>query len=85
MAGENYADCLVSKQRDYLKDVKKGYYSLDEARALMNVTIKSMAEDKQHYMDTVPAIINDHANEVLKTATVEILKRCFLNEIRRGD
>jgi hypothetical protein len=68
-----------------LKDVKKGCYSLDEARALMNVTIKSMAEDKQQYMEAVPAIINEHADEVLKTATVEILKRSFLNEIQRGD
>lgn len=84
MAGENYADCLVSKQRDYLKDVKRGYYSLDEARTLMSVTIKSMAEDKQRYMDTVPAIINEHVDEVLKTATVEILKRSFLTEIQRG-
>lgn len=84
VAGENYADCLVSKQRDYLKDVKRGCYSLDEARALMNVTIRSMAEDKQQYMDTVPVAIKEHANEVLKVATVEILKRCFLHEIQKG-
>lgn len=81
IAGENYADCLISKRRDYLKNVKRGCYSLEEARALMNVTINTMAEDKQRYMDTVPVAINEHANEVLKTATVEILKRCFLTEI----
>lgn len=51
----------------------------------MNVTIKSMAEDKQRYMDAVPVSINEHANEVLKTATVEILKRSFLKEIQKGD
>ena len=31
------------------------------------------------------SIINEHADDVLKTATVEILKRSFLNEIQRGD
>ena len=82
IAGEPYADCLVSKQADYLKEVKRRYYGLDEARAIMSATIHSMQEDKQHYMDTVPLIINDHADEVLKTATVEILKRCFLKEIQ---
>ena len=84
MAGENYADCLVSKQRDYLKDVKRGCYSLEEARALMNITICSMAEDKQQYMDTVPVAVTEHADTVLRTATVEILKRCFLTELQGG-
>ena len=33
--GESYADCLISKQREYLRNVKLGCHSLDEARALM--------------------------------------------------
>lgn len=82
IAGEPYADCLISEQREYLKDVKRGCYSLEEARALMNTTIQSMLADKQHYMDTHPVCINEHANEVLRTATVQILKRAFLKEIR---
>ena len=84
MAGAPYADCLISEQREYLKDVKRGCYSLDEARALMNVTIKSMTDDKRRYMDTIPVAVNEHANEVLRTATVEILKRSFLTEIKEG-
>ena len=50
----------------------------------MNVTIKSMTDDKRRYMDTIPVAVNEHANEVLRTATVEILKRSFLTEIKEG-
>lgn len=84
-AGEPYADCLISNQCDYLKEVKRGCYSLKEARALMSTAIQSMTEDKKRYMDTVPVSINQHANEVLQKATVEILKRSFLKEIQGGE
>lgn len=67
-AGEPYADCLISNQCDYLKEVKRGCYSLKEARALMSTAIQSMTEDKKRYMDTVPVSINQHANEVLQKA-----------------
>ena len=83
-AGEPYADCLISKKRDYLKDVKRGCYSLEEARALMNATVQSMIEDKKRYMKTVPISVNEHANDVLRKATVEILKQSFLSEIQGG-
>lgn len=84
-AGEPYADCLISNQCDYLKEVKRGCYSLKEARALMSTAIQSMTEGKKRYMDTVPVSINQHANEVLQKATVEILKRSFLKEIQGGE
>ena len=81
-AGEPYADCLISNQCDYLKEVKRGCYSLKEARVLMSTAIQSMTEDKKRYMDTVPVSINQHANEVLQKATVE---RSFLKEIQGGE
>lgn len=84
-AGEPYADCFISNQCDYLKEVKRGCYSLKEARALMSTAIQSMTEDKKRYMDTVSVSINQHANEVLQKATVEILKRSFLKEIQGGE
>lgn len=82
--GEPYADCLVSKQREYLKSVKLGCHSLEDARALMDSTIQSMTADKKRYMEAVPISINEHANKVMRQATVEILKRAFLKEIQRS-
>lgn len=81
IAGESYADCLISNQPEYLKDVKRGCYPLDEARSLMAGNIAFMEQDKKRYFDTHPVLINNHAKEVLNTATIEILKRCFLREI----
>ena len=85
MADEKYSDCLVSKQADYLVEVKRGCHSLEEARRLMQEAVDSMKADKQQYMDTTPVCINEHANEVMQTATVEILKRCFLMELQGGE
>ena len=84
MAGEKYSDCLVSKQPDYLVMVKRGCHSLDEARQLMQEAIDSMKADKEQYMETVPFAINEQADKVLQTATVEILKRRFLMELQGG-
>lgn len=84
MAGEKYSDCLVSKQSDYLVMVKRGCHSLDEARQLMQEAIDSMKADKEQYMETVPLAINERADKVLQTATVEILKRRFLTELQGG-
>lgn len=79
--GEPFKDCLISNQRWYLKEVKRGLHSLEEARTLMKSTVDSMAEYKAYYMQNVPLSINHRADEVLKKATVEILKRAFLTEI----
>lgn len=85
MAGEPYAECLVSKDHDFLMEVKWGDYPLEQARAMMNATIALMKADKQQYVDAVPVQVNGHADAVLRTATVEILKRCFLTELQGGD
>lgn len=81
MDGESYADCLISKQRDYLRDVKMGCYSLEEARQLMSATIDSMLTDKAQYMETVPVSVSHSADNVMKQATVNVLKRCFVSEL----
>lgn len=82
MDEEPYADCLRSKQRDYLIHVKLGLHTLEEARELMDNTVASMKEDKQRYMDFTPLLINKEADDILKCTTIEILKRAFLRELQ---
>lgn len=84
IAGDRYADCLISNQRKYLMYVKQGNLSLDTARALMDATIESMQQDKELYMKENPVVIDHEADKILKTATVEILKRHFLSEVKDG-
>lgn len=64
--------------------VKQGNLSLDTARALMDATIESMQQDKELYMKEHPVVIDQEADQILKTATVEILKRHFLAEVQDG-
>ena len=84
ISGEPYADCLVAKDRDYLMYVKQGNLSLEEARVLMDETVKSMQAYKEAYMQANPPRIDRGADWILKTATVEILKRHFLAEVQDG-
>ena len=44
IAGEPYGDCLLTKQADYLKEVKQGYYDLEQAREIANRTYNSIHE-----------------------------------------
>lgn len=90
----NYAgmNCIMGMALEKQKAMEHPYpatmdkiEALKEARALMSTAIQSMTEDKKRYMDTVPVSINQHANEVLQKATVEILKRSFLKEIQGGE
>lgn len=73
--GLAYADCLAFVPRMWFIDIKHGVYSLEEAREKISACINDMRQWKQDYMDHTPLSINRHADEVLKTAMVEILKR----------
>ena len=75
IAGESYGDCLISKQADFLIEVKKGYYDLDEARDVANTTYQEVHEMcdkfiKQHKNDPVDlmteALLDDVAYEIMK-------------------
>ena len=47
----------------------------------MNEAITYMQSRKDHYMQTVPVLVDRGADEVLRTATVEILRKCFIDEL----
>ena len=79
--GLAYADCLTVVPRMLLMDAKHGVFSLEEARDKVSTYINDMRQCKKHYMDNVPLSINHHADEILRTATVEILKRSIRMEL----
>ena len=87
IAGVSYEDCLTPRSeamRQHLMWLKFGNLLLQEARELMEYTVSTMRSEKERYMQTHPVVIDREADQILKTATVEILKRHFLSEVQDG-
>lgn len=75
--GESYADCLISKQADYLKNVKTcGYLSLEEARVLAKESLnricimadKFRAEHIEESNPNVDNLLDDVQREIMLIA-----------------
>ena len=82
MAGESVGDAMITKQADYLKDVKMGLYSLDEAKdvadkalAHMNQMVDEMIANKNQYP------VNKEIGELLDDVQYEIMKIAVTKEM----
>lgn len=86
LAGEPYGDCLVSKQADYLKKVKWGYYDLEHARELADRVYNKIHEKCDKFVEEHKDEPVDHAvDELLDDVAYNIMKISvstdFKNEI----
>jgi predicted nucleotidyltransferase len=54
VAGEKYAECLISKNKEYLIEVKKGIHTLEEARELAKTLCDETYQIKTQYMANNP-------------------------------
>ena len=80
--GEKYADCLISKSRDYLINVKcNKEYNLDEARKVATETKDFIINYKKEYMDTHQLEVNKDVDNMLNGILFEILKENFKTEL----
>ena len=82
LAGEPYGDCLLTKQADYLKEVKQGLHPLEEAREIANKVYSDIHEkcDKfveehkddpvDHYVDE---LLDDVAYQIMKSSVQQDL------------
>ncbi len=80
--GEKYADCLISKQREYLIRVKcNKEYSLDEARIVVKETLEKINKIKNNYMQTHDLVIDKEVESLLNSVLVNIIKHNFISEL----
>lgn len=79
--GEPYADCLISKNKEYLIDVKKGIHTLDEARVLAKALTDETVQIKNVYMNTHKIRINKDCETILNNVLLNTIKHCFLSEL----
>lgn len=81
VAGEPYEECLISQNREYLIDVKKGLHTLIEARGLAESTNRETRDIKTKYMVENPLCVDKEVEALLNTTLVDIIKFHFREEV----
>jgi len=84
LLGENYSDCLISKEKEYLIEVKKGIHSLEEAREIAKRLDKETNKIKSDYMNNNPVKINKECEDILNEVLIDIMKHNFKCELSEG-
>lgn len=80
--GESYADCLMSKQPEYLKAVKHhGYYTLDKARELGQKSIDHINKLHDEFIKQVFDEANPEVDTLLDDVQLEIMKIAVKQDI----
>lgn len=78
---EKYADCLISKNKKYLIEVKKGKHSLEEARILAKTLTDETVKIKNDYMTTNSVKVNKECEDILNQVLLKIMKHNFISEL----
>lgn len=74
MQGETFADCLKTKDTDYLIKVKKNEaHELEEARHISLNAVKQASEIKKLYVKKNKNVVNNAISELLDSVVFEIL------------
>lgn len=79
--GDTYSDCLVSNNKEYLIEVKKGLHTLIEAREIAKILSDETYQIKTDYMNNNPVQIDNEVDEILNNVLVDILKYNFKQEL----
>ena len=75
ITGENYGDCLLTKQADYLKDVKLGYYKLEDAREIATKTYNEIHSICDSFIEKYKNYPVDHSvDDLLDEVAYQIME-----------
>lgn len=82
--GESYENCLISKNKKHLVDVKSSYiYSLDSAREIADKYNKETYKIKQDYIDNTDNIIDKDVELLMNNVLSSIIKQYFKEELNK--
>ena len=80
--GESYADCLISKQAEYLKNVKThGYYTLEQARVLAKESLDRVCAISDKFREECIENTNEEVDQLLDDVQKEIMLIAIKKEI----
>jgi phosphoribosylformylglycinamidine (FGAM) synthase PurS component len=82
MMGTPYAECLVSKQCDFLKEVKAGtFFNLEEARAYAKMIMNHLDDMCESFLVNCHATIDEEVDTLLDDVQYNIMKLAIEKEI----
>ena len=79
--GETYADCLVSKQPEFLKNIKSGCYSAGDALWMAKVSFDRATEMCDEYLEKCNKEVNQDVEKLLNDVQYNIMKIAIKKEI----
>lgn len=74
ISGETYNDCLKPKRPDYLINVKRGYYNLDEARIIAKTAIDNVVRISDAFCESHPDEVDPEAQALLDSVQYDIME-----------
>lgn len=81
IAGEDYKDCLIAKDPEYLKAVKAGIYTLEEAEVAAKHSLARIDEMRETYMKTHEPFVDKEVEEELDEITLSMVKKFFKEQL----
>lgn len=72
--GDSFSDCLISQKPEWLIDVKKGKYNLEDARALGRATMDGIQSLYELYISKYPNEINEDIYKLFDNVSYSIIK-----------
>lgn len=84
ISGESYVQCLIPRNQSYLKDVKCGCHSLDEARLIAKKSIDNIAEMCEQFLKECSSESNSEVDKLLDDVQYNIMMTAIKTEILRG-
>ncbi len=81
ISGELYRDCLISKDKEYLIEVKKGIHTLEEARIFAKSLVEETKIIKDKYMQENPLKVDKQVEEIMDQVLINIIKHNFKSEL----
>ena len=72
--GESFANCLISVEPEWLIDVKKGKYNLEDARRYGKGSMDFIQEMYENYLKTCDNTINESIYKLFDNVSYNIIK-----------
>ena len=83
--GDKYSDCLISKHKENLIDIKKGILPLQTARALADLYNTKIYELKSNYFNSNISFVDKEVEEIMNSCVLKAIKKYFKEEIGKED
>ena len=80
--GEPYADCLISKMPEYLVKVKRGSYTLGDARWMGMCALNRTIEMADKFCETLKDVENEDMRALLEDVSYNIMKIAVQKELK---